>query len=174
MSDSMSNLETFCEILEIWSTFLCENSHEIRLFIYFFRAIEEVNPAIPLYGRGLHWTTLYNGGIAVLTHKNNHFSETSSTKISQLDISEEPNNWTKCPVSGHKKSVCDTLGPPRLLVKGKKGTTPVWRAEALEKAFPRTFRATKCGVAKNMRGKSIPDEANWSKGKHPHVPRWLK
>ena len=51
-----------------------------------------------------------NGGIAVSTHKNNHFSETSPTKISQLDISEEPNNWTKCPVTGHKISVCHTLG----------------------------------------------------------------
>ena len=69
-----------------------------------------MNPAIPLCGGGPCWTALYNGGIAVSTHKNNHFSETSPTKISQFDTSKQPHNWTKCPVTGHKKSVCHTLG----------------------------------------------------------------
>ena len=63
-----------------------------------------------VWRRHSRWTALYNGGIAASTHKNNHFSETSSTKISQFDISKEPNNWTKCPVTGHKISVCHTLG----------------------------------------------------------------
>ena len=66
-----------------------------------------------MWRRHSRWTALYNGGIAVSTHKNNHFSETSSTKISQFDISKEPNNWTKCPVTGHKLSVCHTLGGGR-------------------------------------------------------------
>ena len=62
------------------------------------------------WGCGVEYFYFCNEGIAVSTHKNNHFSETSPTKISQLDISEEPNNWTKCPVTGHKISVCHTLG----------------------------------------------------------------
>ena len=39
MSDSKSNLAVFSEILKIWSRKFLKNSHEIRLFIFFFRAI---------------------------------------------------------------------------------------------------------------------------------------
>ena len=50
MSDAMSNLADFSQILKIRSRKFLKSSHESRLFISFFRAIEGVNPAIPLCG----------------------------------------------------------------------------------------------------------------------------